>query len=92
MLQWATSRKPDWTDCVGGITVSIAAFQAVDPGSTPGRRSAVFSCRSGSGPTGGLSPLPLHWLDIKGATWVSARLSLWYRVAGYSQCLRGAIG
>ena len=25
--------------CVGGIMVSIAAFQAVDPGSIPGRRS-----------------------------------------------------
>ena len=24
--------------CVGGIMVSIAAFQAVDPGSIPGRR------------------------------------------------------
>ncbi|GBN31253.1 hypothetical protein AVEN_64283-1 [Araneus ventricosus] len=29
---------------VGGITVSIAAFQAVDPGSTPGRRSNLFTC------------------------------------------------
>ena len=26
---------------VGGIVVSIAAFQAVDPGSIPGRRSFV---------------------------------------------------
>ena len=25
--------------CVGGIMVSIAAFQAVDPGSIPGRRN-----------------------------------------------------
>jgi hypothetical protein len=25
--------------CVGGIVVSIAAFQAVDPGSIPGHRS-----------------------------------------------------
>ena len=27
---------------VGGIMVSIAAFQAVDPGSIPGRRSLLF--------------------------------------------------
>ena len=27
---------------VGGIAVSIAAFQAVDPGSTPGHRSPFF--------------------------------------------------
>ena len=29
-------------DGVGGIMVSIAAFQAVDPGSIPGRRSVLF--------------------------------------------------
>ena len=28
--------------CVGGIVVSIAAFQAVDPGSIPGRRKCFF--------------------------------------------------
>ena len=28
--------------CVGGIMVSIAAFQAVDPGSIPGRRIHFF--------------------------------------------------
>ena len=27
--------------CVGGIMVSIAAFQAVDPGSIPGRRNVL---------------------------------------------------
>ena len=27
--------------CVGGIVVSIAAFQAVDPGSIPGQRNMV---------------------------------------------------
>ena len=27
---------------VGGIVVSIAAFQAVDPGSIPGRRTILF--------------------------------------------------
>ena len=27
---------------VGGIVVSIAAFQAVDPGSTPGHRNLFF--------------------------------------------------
>ena len=27
--------------CVGGIVVSIAAFQAVDPGSIPGQRNKV---------------------------------------------------
>ena len=29
---------------VGGIVVSIAAFQAVDPGSIPGRRMMIFFC------------------------------------------------
>ena len=29
---------------VGGIVVSIAAFQAVDPGSIPGRRKIYFFC------------------------------------------------
>ena len=28
---------------VGGVTVSIVAFQAVDPGSTPGQRRIFFS-------------------------------------------------
>ena len=28
--------------CVGGIMVSIAAFQAVDPGSIPGRRRTLL--------------------------------------------------
>ena len=28
---------------VGGVTVSMVAFQAVDPGSTPGRRTRFFS-------------------------------------------------
>ena len=27
---------------VGGVTVSMVAFQAVDPGSTPGRRRIVL--------------------------------------------------
>ena len=31
---------------VGGIMVSIAAFQAVDPGSIPGRRSLFFSIKN----------------------------------------------
>ena len=32
-----------WYTSVGGIMVSIAAFQAVDPGSIPGRR-IIFFC------------------------------------------------
>lgn len=32
--------RPPWAGGVGGIVVSIAAFQAVDPGSIPGQRSA----------------------------------------------------
>ena len=28
--------------CVGGVMVSIVAFQAVDPGSIPGRRIIFF--------------------------------------------------
>ena len=27
---------------VGGVMASIVAFQAVDPGSTPGRRTGIF--------------------------------------------------
>ena len=30
--------------CDGGITVSIAAFQAVDPSSTPGHRKLICLC------------------------------------------------
>lgn len=42
---------------VGGVTVSMVAFQAVDPGSIPGRRSFVeFTLNVirhiGMGPTG----------------------------------------
>ena len=29
------------TSSVGGVTVSMVAFQAVDPGSIPGRRSFI---------------------------------------------------
>merc|ERR1712127_232128 len=44
-------RVPIWTqplpvisiDSVAGVMVSIVAFQAVDPGSIPGRRSLFFS-------------------------------------------------
>ena len=32
----------DIEKCDGGITVTIAAFQAVDPGSTPGHRKYFF--------------------------------------------------
>ena len=37
---WQTSSFR--STCVGGVTVSMVAFQAVDPGSTPGRRSENF--------------------------------------------------
>ena len=45
-------RVPIWTqplpvisiDSVAGVMVSIVAFQAVDPGSIPGRRSFFFCC------------------------------------------------
>ena len=37
MLQYS-----DLPVSVGGIMVSIAAFQAVDPGSIPGQRSSRF--------------------------------------------------
>ena len=35
-------RKHTLAGGVGGVTVSIVAFQAVDPGSTPGQR--IFFC------------------------------------------------
>ena len=28
--------------CVGGVTASMVAFQAIDPGSTPGRRKLFY--------------------------------------------------
>ena len=28
--------------CVGGVTASMVAFQAIDPGSTPGRRKSFY--------------------------------------------------
>ena len=45
--------------CVGGIMVSIAAFQAVDPGSIPGRRN-FWSWISGC-----LVRFKLHWQSEK---------------------------
>ncbi|CAM4567970.1 unnamed protein product [Leuciscus chuanchicus] len=40
----ASSLRP--SACVGGIVVSIAAFQAVDPGSIPGQRIAFCTANS----------------------------------------------
>ena len=34
------------TSSVGGVKVSIVAFQAIDPGSIPGRRTVFFSAGS----------------------------------------------
>ena len=36
--------SPSAQPSVGGVTVSIVAFQAVDPGSTPGQRRSFFPC------------------------------------------------
>ena len=38
-LHWTMSMSQPVAWSVSGITVSIAAFQAVDPGSIPGRRN-----------------------------------------------------
>ena len=48
---------------VGGIMVSIAAFQAVDPGSIPGRRNFVFSfyLKKKIIPLPGIEPGPPGW-------------------------------
>ena len=35
--------QQEYNDCVSGVTVSMAAFQAADPGSTPGWRTR-FCC------------------------------------------------
>ena len=35
-----------FTYSVGGVTVSMVAFQAVDPGSTPGRRIVFLNVHS----------------------------------------------
>ena len=37
---------------VGGVKVSMVAFQAVDPGSIPGRRSVLFLAEYTNGPYG----------------------------------------
>ncbi|GFX94069.1 MFS_1_like domain-containing protein [Trichonephila clavipes] len=42
ILMFTQSKSLITCRSVGGITVSIAAFQAVDPGSTPGRRKFSF--------------------------------------------------
>ena len=36
---WIASQ---WFTSVGGVTVSMVAFQAADPGSTPGQRTVLF--------------------------------------------------
>ena len=51
-------------DRVGGIMVSIAAFQAVDPGSIPGRRSSNFFLSH--------SPTTLKHALTRILTWVTA--------------------
>ena len=38
IFHYGINLKTHLSDGVGGIVVSIAAFQAVDPGSIPGRR------------------------------------------------------
>ena len=32
--------------CAGGVTASMVAFQAIDPGSTPGRRKLFYMTSS----------------------------------------------
>ena len=39
-------RRRLFRECVAGVKVSIAAFQAVDPGSIPGQRSPLFGKQS----------------------------------------------
>ena len=39
ILAWAS---PFNIACVGGATASMVAFQAIDPGSTPGRRKLFY--------------------------------------------------
>ena len=39
ILAWAS---PFNIACVGGVTASMVAFQAIDPGSTPGRRKLFY--------------------------------------------------
>ena len=36
------TRRHGLSACVGGVTVSMVAFQAVDPGSTLGRRTEII--------------------------------------------------
>ena len=47
-FRWSIEKQKDH-DSVGGIMVSIAAFQAVDPGSIPGRRNIFGSGLKGKG-------------------------------------------
>lgn len=49
---------------VGGIVVSIAAFQAVDPGSIPGQRKAsTFLAQGGGGGPDKEAPDILNWME-----------------------------
>lgn len=59
---WKKSYGANLRHCIGGIVVSIAAFQAVDPGSIPGQcNSFVFcgtvECRNGRKTLGSSDPL-----------------------------------
>ena len=62
---WSHAKKQG---SVGGIMVSIAAFQAVDPGSIPGRRR-TFIFHFGTG----LLHVPL----FRGQTFLQEQLALW---------------
>ena len=69
---------------VGGIVVSIAAFQAVDPGSIPGQCSGLTFYRAPR--AAGRGPVRESW--EQGASWPQ-RLFLCVREAG-AQCSEGA--
>ena len=58
--------------CVGGIVVSIAALQAVDPGLIPGQRNKLSLhanspvCNSLAGPSvGRRTPMTMHIVNLE---------------------------
>ena len=60
-----------WYTSVGGIMVSIAAFQAVDPGSIPGRRMFFLNSHSYRETASTAKKLLLHAVT-RIRTWVTA--------------------
>ena len=76
---------------VGGVAVSIVAFQAVDPGSTPGRRMYFFlrlcTCQVRSCVFSSRCSWEKNWLEARAGVWKSIHIVL---VAVNDCCVKNA--